>query len=352
MGNIVCFACTTPYQIMGAVSIVHHKNYEADIYIFDTFSGCNKVAENLEKEGIFRNVYMIPFYKSIKFGKNQWVNRLMCMLRFVFARGYIQRTLGSIKSYNQFFTSSKAIPKMVLKRAVEGENSEVKTVIYEDGMGTYFPEGHTLKGSSLFQKLENICHFEFAPNGKTTFMPCYPEVAVPPVGLTDFIWGQMPEMDKTDSFRNMMFRIFGCDEAVLKDLNEKCIIFDGYRGEETEFTNKLDQIYDFMAAEFQEDIICKPHPRSNVPIKSKIKLFENTKIPMEVLYMGMKDLQDKVLFSYYSTAVFTPKLLFSEEPYIILLYRILNIDDFTDIDKVVEKFGKIYQKKIMVPDTM
>lgn len=58
-----CFACTTPYQIMNAISIVYENLIDADIIIFDTFKGFEEIAKRLEIEGIFENVYTCNFYR-------------------------------------------------------------------------------------------------------------------------------------------------------------------------------------------------------------------------------------------------------------------------------------------------
>ena len=43
-----CFACTTPYQVMGAISIALQEKLKADIYIFGMFPRYKEVADRLE----------------------------------------------------------------------------------------------------------------------------------------------------------------------------------------------------------------------------------------------------------------------------------------------------------------
>ena len=59
-----CFACTTPYQVLGAISITKQENLDADLYIFGMFSGYEKVAEKLRDHAIFANVYAADATKT------------------------------------------------------------------------------------------------------------------------------------------------------------------------------------------------------------------------------------------------------------------------------------------------
>ena len=57
-----------------------------------------------------------------------------------------------------------------------------------------------------------------------------------------------------------------------------------------------------------------------------------------------------VLVSFFSTASFTPKMLYGKEPYVILLYKMLGVE-FFNADELVSGLQSLYsnpQKVILV----
>ena len=49
-----CFACTTPYQILGAVSIAAAGQAPADLIVFGMFDGYEALAGRIRETGLFR----------------------------------------------------------------------------------------------------------------------------------------------------------------------------------------------------------------------------------------------------------------------------------------------------------
>ena len=60
-----------------------------------------------------------------------------------------------------------------------------------------------------------------------------------------------------------------------------------------------------------------------------------------------------VIFAAFSTAQFTPKLLFDKNPYIIFLYKIFDLE-VKGADEMIERFAHTYKykSKIFVPKCM
>ena len=346
----VCFACTTPYQIMNAISIVYNDLLNADIFIFNTFDKYKEVSSRLSNEKIFRNVYCLNFYSKIKICNIKIVSRLYCALRFVFASQYIKKIIPNGSVYDSVYVSSQAIPKMVLIRALEKWNPKIKIVIYEDGMGTYVQNGHALNGSQKFQFLKKILKFKFRPEGRTIFMPRLPQIAPPLEAVNDYKVIAMKPLP-IDECRTILKNVFIGDSLQIK-INEKIIVFDDLRIANDKKIYMLDSLYDFIHEQYPTNSICKSHPRSQFNTKSNIKFFPFTHIPVEIIYMGTDNLEDKIIVSVFSTASFTPALLFGKYPALILLYKmLLDDDDILQMDMLVNKMKKIYKNKIYTPLT-
>ena len=63
--------------------------------------------------------------------------------------------------------------------------------------------------------------------------------------------------------------------------------------------------------------------------------------------------EDSILISFFSTAAFTPKLLYGKEPYLLFLYKLIREPVF-HADQVVDGLRRCYfrPEKIMVPETI
>lgn len=77
-------------------------------------------------------------------------------------------------------------------------------------------------------------------------------------------------------------------------------------------------------------------------------------IPWEI-YNFYNKLEKKILISYNSTACFTPKIIYDEEPTIIMLFKIkeLGIKNENYNDAFLKNIKKIYKdpQKIIIPTT-
>lgn len=345
-----CFACTTPYQIMNAISIVYENLIDADIIIFDTFKGFEEIAKRLEIEGIFENVYTCNFYSTLKCRESRFASRLQCSLRFIIARKYFRSIIPERIIYKSFYSSSQAVPKMVLKRALDGRNPRMETVIYEDGTGTYSYGGRAFVGSSKFQFLQKMMRFKFLPDGRTTFMPRFPEIAPVLRNVKNYSIIPMPILQESENLVRQLSRIFWGKEK-FTNISQKVIIFDNFRCGYSKCETMLDQIYDYISDRYKKDVICKPHPRSSADIKSSVEIYSECNVPMELMYMQMGNkLDEKIIFSVYSTASFTPLLMFGKTPILFFLYKMFfKEDSIQRCDLFIEKIKKISKARIYTP---
>lgn len=61
-----------------------------------------------------------------------------------------------------------------------------------------------------------------------------------------------------------------------------------------------------------------------------------------------------ILISYISTALATPKLMFDKEPYILLLYRLVESTvDVSSVDNYYRELKKLYTnpERVFIPET-
>ena len=108
-----------------------------------------------------------------------------------------------------------------------------------------------------------------------------------------------------------------------------------------------------MAMEaYPHDVICKPHPRSFYRTDVAIKMFNNSIVPMEIVYATIGDLDRRILIGNLSTALFTPKMLFNIEPYVISIHKLISLN-YSVLEPIYVKFASVYsdKDKIYAPDS-
>lgn len=347
-----CFACTTPYQIIGAISITLGKKIDADLFVFGMFPNYQVVCENIRKQNIFHKVY------DIDCSDIGWPSRGKAFFQMKFASQVVSSFLPPDVSYRAYYSSSRAHPKTLLQYVLLQRNPSMERVIYEDGLGTYAGNSHPLNATKLRKLSETILGWKLDVPEKTTMMASIPELVDIPEYLQECEVVQMPRLDFDTTTSNMLKSIFSVDDSRI--ITSRIIIFDTLRPNPAYLNEDdfriIDECYRIIgqAVEYK-DVIVKPHPRSKYNGDHDIALYEYQEVPMEVLYAGMQDLDQLVLITYTSSAVFTPKIMFDKEPVVISLHRILsNTKSSIIFDPIYEKFKSIYsnKEKVAAPETL
>ena len=346
-----CFACTTPYQVIGAISITLGEKLDADLFVFGMFPNYKAVCENIRKQSIFQNVYAVD---CSKIGSP---SRGKAFLQMIFAKRVVSSFLPREAVYETYYSSSRAHPKTLLQYVLLKRNASMARIIYEDGMGTYSGNSHPLNATSLRSKAESILGWKLDVPERTTMMANIPELVDVPEYLNGHITKKMPSLQFDDTTGNMLRDIFSVDDE--KSIKSRAIIFDTLRPnpmclKETDF-EVLDESYRCIGDAFLDDVIVKPHPRSKNKGCYRIEMYKYQEIPMEALYAGMKDLEQRILITYTSSAVFTPKILFDKEPVVISLHRLIEDSKSSVVfEPIYEKFRMIYSEpeRVSAPESL
>ncbi|XCP85372.1 polysialyltransferase family glycosyltransferase [Roseburia hominis] len=344
------FACTTPYQVIGAISITLCLGLEADLYIFGMFPHYEEVAKRLEKYKIFQKVIPVDCSKIGAPG------RVQGFLQMLFAHRMASPFLPKNIAYKTYYSSSRAFPKTILHKVLLDRNSDMTRVVYEDGLGTYAANSHPLNATRMKLAAEKLLGWKLDIPERTSMMANVPPLVEPPESVGILPVTQMPRLAFTEETRHMLLDIFSVGKD--DEINEKCIIFDTLRP----FKDLTDADYDeidkcySLITEYigKTNVVCKPHPRSVERTNVEIELYKKQELPMEVLYSGMSDIENRILVSYTSTAIFTPVILFDKEPIVISLHRILSHTRSSEIfEPIFEKFKRIYKnpERVVAPAT-
>lgn len=351
ISKTVCFACTTPYQVIGAIDIVMDKKLTADLYLFGMFDGYKAVAERLQASGVFRRVFHVDTTKTKAPGKKgAFIQMLRC-------RRVVGEFLPANAVYAEIYASSRAHVKNLLIHELIRRNPKLKINIYDDGMGTYAKDSHVLNTTGRRGRAEKLLGWQLFTPERVRFLVYLPELFERPKGLESCPVAQMPRIDWSGEAGELLAEAFGAKETDM--IREKVIIFDPLRGMDSERAAKfptIDRCYDMLAERFgRENVVVKPHPRSTIKPAVKARLYENSGLPMEVLYAKMDDVEDRLLVSYASSAVYTPKMFFDAEPRIINLFALVDgADGGSEWETQYRKFKRIYRdpSRVSAPQTM
>ena len=342
------FACTTPYQVMGAVSIVSAEKTEADLIIFGMFDGYEGLADRVRETGLFRAVTaVVP--EGIRAPGHG--NALKQMLT---ARKTVRPFLPEGKAYSRYYSSSRAHIKNILLHELVRRNPDLKIIIYDDGMGTYAGDSHVLNTSRLRKKTERLLGWDLYRPERMEYRVYEPALFTRPKGCEACPVSQMPKAGADPRTAETIARIFQVTPA--DSIREKVIIFDPLRSADRGgILPVIDSCYREAVSVFgRENVIIKPHPRSVKQPETDAKIYSRTGIPMEALYAEMPDLEDRILITYASTAVYTPRMLFGKEPRVIALFRITDGETGSEWQPQFDKFSRAYtdRARIAAPESM
>ncbi len=347
-----CFACTTPYQIMGAVCIAAEKKLVADLVLAGVFSGYREIGERIRETGVFRNVVIPPLEKYWRPGKKGVVKQ---MLR---ARSLVEEFLPREWVYGTYYYSSRANLKNILLHELYRRNPKLRLVLYEDGLGTYQRDSHVLNTSSSRSLAEKFLGWNLYRPERTTVLVNLPELFEKPDSMRDCPVEKMPAFNSDPARVEMLKYVFGVREE--DRITRRAVIFDPMRSRKEALAEReriMDECYDLCAEALgRENLIVKPHPRSRDKTTAQVDLYEGTSIPMEVLYADMDNLDDRVLITYASSAVYTPKMFYDREPWVLNLFRITDNTggQVSEWEAPYLKFRGVYRnpEKLMAPATL
>ena len=353
----VCFLCATPFHVLVASAIVCSEKLDADIYIFDDFSECDSLIERISNTKLFNNVYKIN--NSIrKLEKSNLFNRVRMYIKvlsmYIFIDHYGMKILRGNVYYSSLFifhrdNSYVKTICMFLKK----HNSGISICYYEDGIGNYC--NRNIYNDKGISKLFEICHLKsvitlddlviylFSPE----FYYLYFGDNLPIKNVNKII-----NLNKLPELTSIVDNLYGNHNA---ESLTKLIYLDTVRQEDlnNEGINLLDDILQQIST-IDSSLIIKSHPRE----KDRNSHFKYLSADAPIEYYCYKnDLSKHILITIFSSAVFSPKLLFDQEPYIIFLYDILFDylkDHSIDRNMMYNQLKVLYKNgsKIIVPKTV
>ena len=367
----VCFFCTTPFQVMGSISIVKNENLtNADLYIYTSFNDCEKIAAKLEQLRIFRRVFTVDYEKlglelDLTAERFLIIKKALILLLFIknllFLNITAKKFLDSNAVYKEIYVSTNNFGGRITILSYIKRKLPIEVYHYDDGIASYYGTGD-IDNIKLYDKVLRILFVGKRavdiPFTKQLFSPdfyqsvCKLSNAAHPQNMKAI--KKMEPLTRCKSNDLIINEIFGLTSDC--SIQQKFVFFETIHAEDynTKGINVAKNIVSLTKKTVGvENIIFKFHPRDK-DIDPSLPHIKNTSVPFEC-FCYFNDFSDKVLITNFSTAVITPKIFYDQEPTIVFLYKIMSDYLISNIDTtIVDALKAIYsdKSKIIIPENV
>ena len=337
MGN--AFIAWTPLHVINIINtaINYFPNNKNDLYIYDEFSGADKIYKKLAKMNLFRNVFKVSHKETgsvLSKGMNMLLNN--------------QKLIVHDATYNNIFIQGGNYFSKILYGETKINNPDVKLHYIEDGLGAYTGSPIIRLDTPAKKIVKHLNKYSMYHAPIESFYVYEPNLVMEKENAPYF---KLPKLNKQNHAFTIINDVFSIEQdATSKKMTDKILFFDqpflkgGSSINEIKFVNEIKN----MNTKFP--ITIKFHPRSSRDKYGDVDVLE-TDLPWELFCLNL-ELDNVYLLSIATTAAFTPYLMFGiEMPVIMLASYYLSIfnqeeentETIATLKNLVE-FAKNYQK--------
>ena len=354
----VLFACSTQFTIFNCINVVlnNPEKYKGrvDIMLFHQTESTLKLAKNLRESNIFNTVYNFPFVNNL--------NSILLIILFAFPRLILGKLCLNdeptrFKKDQYDVIVSQNLLYATLFRAF---NRRANTFLIEEGFSSYTSRTLDVSRRSTFYRLvdKTFLHHFFSADIKGQLL-YEPQLYCGKKANETYIPIAAP--NDSETFK----RIFGYKSNDLYSSNKFIYLGVPYWGlrkliANPELADKVDKNLEkkckslvdrSMKALVGARFIYRAHPIEEIDSS-----FYDGFCTLD-RYQNMWEIEcqnsltdDHILMSFFSTASFTPKLLYGKEPYLIFLDNMTGCEFLNSAD-FVRGLKSLYRdpKKIMQP---
>lgn len=351
------FICSSKYAILNSVNLLlnnnDYSNKNSDLVVFHRTIDMKELSKNLKNENIFRNVFDFPFINK----KGPFY-----LIKLFLFPGYFLNKISSNLFSKQVTNNSYdvLISQNLLYASLFGRiNNEAEIFLIEDGLSSYTTRTTSpIKRSIYFQfankiifrnsKLSNIKkQFLYKPtmfSGNKKDILRIPEIKPDSYSFYNKLFNyKNNNLYKLNNLVYLGAPFFGLKDLMInpKEAPENFQIKCNYiLNEITNISKKKKFIYRKHPIENINQLTCKNN-----------FIFDNIENTWEIECLNSIT-EQHIIVSFFSTASFTPKMLFDKEPYLIFLYKTLD-NEFFNADKLVKDLKSLYknpEKVIILKD--
>lgn len=340
------FVCWTPYQLMNTLNFVAHDVNEskknADIFLigYDSVVG---YINGIKDCGLFSNVTLINPYCY----ENSLIGHVKKTVDIIFPKRSIKNKIYNfdmhyLMTYNYIYASGW--DKFFVN--LSNINPKAQIILLEDGMASYLGDFREREMSALYKLVNRL-----SKKGPLS-------IDVNQIYLYDlklavennmYPVSKLPSIDEKSL--ELIKRVFEFSPNDIYKQN-KVIYLDQSLDDfwaETLISEK--QIFEILS-KYKDKVLVRKHPTQN---RRSIDLQTDEAACLWEILCGEYISDDSVLISVFSTAQFTPYILYKKRPKLILLYKLLFKDNtklYGEIFQFVEKYKAAAASIVYEPKTL
>ncbi len=347
------YYCNSTYQLLTVMNLHWHRknasfedveDYHGDLILLNAFAGAEEIVQILNENHVFDEARIME--KNPKTGS---FRRLRSLLELISPMFYLSSRHGFRKEEIFDRYDALVVPKYnTAVGAIWRVNRRADLHLYEDGLGTYYLNTDLLKPHSRSYRF--LYEKGFAKDF-THFSRLYLNAPELYSGTWNRDIRAVPKFDR--QYLKEVQSFFG-DFARTDNEEDKDIYWLAQTLENDETIRIIGEVLQKLEVHRKRVLYC-PHPRWPEPEGSVFDRSPDKQI-WEMKLLNMEDVDEKLFISIHSTACLTPKLLFDEEPYLILFYHLID-DAVTERNERFDHTMKLFidsyrdRDKIMLPKT-
>lgn len=317
----ILFIAETHFQFMNCINIAYHTSAsQCDLFINEMYKDVKEYANKIERLGLFRKIETY----SINFGK------IEKLFRFLVLKKYIFRKFKKFDYDIVFFASRDFLTRCVVTYCKYIKPS-IHLISYDEGLGTYISRMESY--TNVVEKTIVQIIYHNSANIVTDKILYKPEAYIGE--SKDITLYRMPSVD------SQVIRLFNqmYEYDDFKRFNSKVIFFDNYY-DGTDTNKKV--VLECLIKKTEGKLLIKKHPQTPDGVYDSGNVYQYSDLPYEIMAANDSDIQNKILVTIMSTAVWTPALMFNQYPKIVLLYPLFDNEGVNDAKRIIEKMTSLY----------
>ena len=343
--RMVAYIASVPVHLLTALQVIKQMDItDCDLYYVPTSNNAAELLEAVIQTKVFKNVTMLPNI-NIEYP----ITAKQC-IKIAFNRFGARNKIKGHVYEKVYYNTDGWLLNSIIYSSLDQKKSE--SIFVENGVNPYITSYDTKEWYlRLFINLNFMtCMDGRFINKRYVYEPSL--ISVPQSGEIH----RISKIDKNDlNLKQKINSIFGYEEKLDSFSGKKIIIMEqAPRKEPIDMVGLWTRISGYID---KKEAIVKSHPRQKDSILREIgfSMYERYTIPWEVLTFN-QNMSDKTLFCIFSTACVYPKLMYGDEPRVILLYKLID-NDYTFFGKgmisFVEGVKELYmdKDKFFIPNT-
>ncbi|MGF9768966.1 polysialyltransferase family glycosyltransferase [Bacillus albus] len=331
------FVCCTPYHLIISIHMAQteYKDYINDIYISDHFKDAYEIYKKIDELGLFNQSFFIRD-KKVSYDKSKLKHKKIIKLLKLDLEDIVKESIPL--DYDRISVFCFSYFSTVLVNKVKEKNKNIKIAMLEDGLGSYLINVKNRKEKmrgllSSFFGLFNKNFFSF--NQVSELYLFRPEYFVGDINISI---RNIPNFTENVNLSRVLNNVFNYKEqSVVRDY--QMLYFDQtFSADNIGDVKEEELLLEVLNIVEKSKMLIKLHPRDKMDKYEMLgvgegNIYQST-YPWELIYLNESP-SKSILISINSTAVLTPHLIFNKKHSMVLLYKIVGVQN-EEMEKFVD----------------